>query len=147
MYKLRLRLWRVFTRPSNHFQMPESFASDGCSADLDLELESVTRPVNAIFDEISYDTCEFEETDYGVTVTVLGTYSGYSLDDDDPTDPTIDFEVTVYLRRCAGRVSFAEPEIYVEGVLRCDDDAAKETAQDALPSGTRIANVPGSSTS
>jgi len=97
----------------------EEFLPAKVSPELDLELEDITKPINAFFEEISYDHCEVEETNSTVSVTVRGTYSGYSMDDDPvDDDPVIDLEISVYLRRCAGRISFDEPEVFVEGTLR-----------------------------
>jgi hypothetical protein len=58
----------------------------------------------------------------GITITVTGTYEGYSLDDDETEPSIIDMEITIYLGRCAGLISFEEPEIFVEGTLRREED-------------------------
>lgn len=112
----------------------EEYLPAHLSPELDLELEDLTKPLNAFFEEISYDDCQVTETDYGVTMTISGTYSGYWLDDnDDLDDPVIDLEITVYLRRCAGRISFEEPEIDVVGTLKegdadADDEESEQPA-------------------
>lgn len=109
----------------------EEFLPAKVSPDLDLELEDITGPINAVFDEISYDHCDVEETDSSVSVTVRGTYSGYSMDDEPvEEDPVIDLEISVYLRRCAGRISFDEPEVFVSGSLRATDEEADEDDSD-----------------
>jgi hypothetical protein len=107
----------------------EEYLPEHLSAELDLELEDVTASVNAIFEDISYDHADIDETERGITVTVLGTYSGYSLDEDGASGDTIDLEITVYLRRCAGRISFDKPEIDVVGTPQRDHAAGEESQQ------------------
>ena len=106
----------------------EEYLPAHVNPELDLELEAVTRSINAIFEDIEYDHCTVEERESGITVTVLGTYSGYSMDDDSDDDPVIDLEITVFLRRCAGRISFDEPEVYVTGTPRTAGDEASAVA-------------------
>jgi hypothetical protein len=67
------------------------------------------------FAQICYDESDVVETQSFLTVTVLGTYQGYWLEskNDDEEEPVIDLEVTVSLKRCAGRISFEEPEVDV----------------------------------
>ena len=98
----------------------EDYLPANLNENLEFELEDIIASTNAIFEEISYDECHVVEADSGVTVTVLGTYQGYWLEDkdDDAESPEIDLEVTVYLRRCAGRIAFEEPEVDVVGTLR-----------------------------
>lgn len=106
----------------------EEYLPAHLSPELDLELEDLTKPLNAFFEDISYEDCQVKETDYGVTMTVSGTYSGYWFDnDDDLDDPVIDLEITVYLRRCAGRISFEEPQVDVVTNLR---EASEEEEED-----------------
>jgi hypothetical protein len=109
----------------------EEYLPAHLSPELDIELEELTKPLNALFEEISYDDCQVTETDFGVTVTVSGTYTGYWLDDNEHSDePVIDLEITVYLRRCSGSISFDEPEIDVLGTLKKEDDDTDEEADD-----------------
>jgi hypothetical protein len=98
----------------------EDYLPANLNENLEFELEEIIASTNAIFEEISYDECHVVEADSGVTVTVLGTYQGYWLEDkdDDEEAPEIELVVTVYLRRCAGRISFEEPEVGVVGTLR-----------------------------
>lgn len=101
----------------------EEFLPSKVSPDLDLELDDITEPLNAIFDEIDYDDYEVDETDSRVSVTVNGTYSGYWMEDGHADGgPVIDLEIGVWLRRCAGRITFDEPTVYVEGTLRSGAD-------------------------
>ncbi len=101
----------------------EDYLPAHLSPELDIELEELTKPLNAFFEEISYDDCQVTETNFGVTVTVSGTYTGYWLDEEDHSDePVIDLEITVYLRRCAGSIAFEEPEIDVVGSLKAEDE-------------------------
>ncbi|HEY9786839.1 MAG TPA: hypothetical protein V6D17_15725 [Candidatus Obscuribacterales bacterium] len=112
----------------------EEYLPAHLSPELDLELEDLTKPLNAFFEEISYDDCQVKETDYGVRVTVSGTYSGYWLDDnDDLDDPVIDLQITVYLPRCAGRISFEEPQIDVIGTLREDPEEEEDDEESEEP--------------
>jgi hypothetical protein len=99
----------------------EEYLPEHLSPKLDFELEDVVATTNAIFEDISYDDAAVDETEHGITVTLIGTYSGYSLDEDADSGDTIDMEITVFLRRCAGRISFDEPEIDVVGTLHRDD--------------------------
>lgn len=109
----------------------EEFLPAKVNPELDLELEDITKPINAFFEDIEYDHCTVDETDSTVRVTVTGTYSGYSMEDDPVNDdPVIDLEISVYLRRCAGRISFDEPEVFVSGTLRVTDEEADEDASD-----------------
>jgi hypothetical protein len=97
--------------------MIEEYLPKHLSPELDLELEDVVSSTNAFFDEISYDVSTVHETPNRITVTVLGTYSGYPVDENEPADDTIDMEITVNLRRCAGHITFEEPEVDVEGTV------------------------------
>lgn len=109
----------------------EEYLPAHLSPELDIELDELTKPLNAFFEEISYDDCHVTETDFGVTVTVSGTYTGYWLDDNEHSDePVIDLEISVYLRRCSGSISFEEPEIDVLGTLKKDDDTDEEADDD-----------------
>lgn len=109
----------------------EEYLPAHLSPELDLELEDLIEPLNAYFEEISYDTHDVTENEYGITVTVSGTYSGYWIDDDaDLEEPIIDLEITVHLPRCAGHISFQEPEIFVTGTLRQDPEEEEEEEDD-----------------
>lgn len=109
----------------------EEYLPAHLSPELDIELEELTKPLNAFFEEISYDDCQVTETSFGVTVTVSGTYTGYWLDEEDHSDePVIDLDITVYLRRCAGSISFEEPEIDVVGSLKDEDEEVDEDTEE-----------------
>jgi hypothetical protein len=98
----------------------ENYLPANLNENLEFELEDVIASSNAYFEEICYDESDVVETQSFLTVTVLGTYQGYWLEskNDDEEEPVIDLEVTVTLKRCAGRISFEEPEVDVVGTLR-----------------------------
>lgn len=98
----------------------QEYLPEHINEDLDVLLEDVIAETNAVFEDIDYDRSDFEEEKHGVSVTVLGTYSGYSLNDDISSGDTIDMKVEVYLRRCSGRVAFEEPEVDVSGEVNQD---------------------------
>jgi hypothetical protein len=98
----------------------DEYLPERLSPDLDIELEKVIASTNAVFEDISYDRADVEETRNSVTIIVAGSYSGYSLDDKDFSGDLIDMEITVHLPRCAGRISFEEPEIDVVGIVNRD---------------------------
>lgn len=98
----------------------DEYLPEHLSPDLDIELEKVIVSTNAVFEDISYDRADVDETRNSITVTVTGSYSGYSLDDKDFSGDSIDMEITVHLPRCAGRIAFEEPEIDVVGTVNRD---------------------------
>jgi hypothetical protein len=98
----------------------DEYLPEHLSPDLDIELEKVIASTNAVFEDISYDRADVEETRNSITVTVTGSYFGYSLDDKDFSGDSIDMEITVHLPRCAGRIAFEEPEIDVVGTVNRD---------------------------
>ena len=100
--------------------MIEEYLPQHLSPQLDDELADVIESVNAFFEEIEYDEVDVDEKPNNIYITVKGTYSGVSLDDDDFNGDTIDFEVFIKLPRWAGKVAFSEPEIEVEGTVNRD---------------------------
>ncbi|MBZ0188684.1 MAG: hypothetical protein K8F91_20730 [Candidatus Obscuribacterales bacterium] len=100
--------------------MLEEYLPEHLSPQLDDELADVIESVNAFFEEIEYDEVHVDEKPNNFYITVKGTYSGVSLDDDNFNGDTIDFEVFIKLPRWAGKVAFSEPEIEVDGTVNCD---------------------------
>ncbi|HEY9777204.1 MAG TPA: hypothetical protein V6C81_25805 [Planktothrix sp.] len=98
----------------------EEYLPQHLSPDLDFELAKEIASTNATFEDISYDWADVQESQYGITVTVSGTYSGYHHSDEEFAGDQIDFEVIVFLRFCAGRIAFEEPEIFVESAVNRD---------------------------
>lgn len=98
----------------------DEYLPEHLNPDLDIELREVIASTNAVFEEADYDLVNVEEAEDGITVVVTGSYSGYSLDDEELSGDLIDLEVTVFLPRCAGRIAFSEVEIDVVGRLNRD---------------------------
>ena len=80
-------------------------------------LSGVMAETNAIFDDAHYEDAVVTSDDDEVVVEVTGTFHG----DSDPERPfsgdKINMSVAVTLPRHAGRSSFGDPEIHVEGEL------------------------------
>lgn len=114
--------------------MMEEYLPKHLNPDLDLELEDVVAQTNAFFEEISYDDALVQEDANSVSITVTGTYSGYSNDGEEFKGDTIDMEVWVHMRRWAGRIAFERPEIQVEATVNQDylngehDDSKNRTS-------------------
>ncbi|MBU6455667.1 MAG: hypothetical protein KGS72_28100 [Cyanobacteria bacterium REEB67] len=87
--------------------MIDEYLPEHLSPYLEFELEDVVADAKAIFEDINYDVATTREDHNGITINVKGTYDGYSLDDDVDESSIIDMEITIYLRRCAGLISFA----------------------------------------
>jgi|SRR5579885_483227 len=109
----------------------DDYLPEHVNDDLDFLLEDVIKEANAVFEDIDYDSADCEDENHGITVTVLGTYSGFGLDDEKFSGDTIDMKVEVYLRRCAGRVAFEEPEVEVSGEI--NQDYLKDEEADEVP--------------
>ena len=112
--------------------MIDEYLPEHLSPDLDIELEKVVASTNAVFEEISYERADVEETQNSVTIIVTGSYSGYSLDDNDFSGDLIDMEITVHLARCAGHIAFEEPEIDVVGTVNRDYLKEKDSQEQPL---------------
>ncbi|MBS1992700.1 MAG: hypothetical protein JSS86_13605 [Cyanobacteria bacterium SZAS LIN-2] len=108
----------------------DEYLPEHLSPNLADELADVTDPINAIFEDIEYEEAEVEEGKHWLTVTVKGTYSGFTLDAENFNGDTIDMEITVELNRVASRIGFGEPEIIVTGeVSRANFDLYQSEEQ------------------
>jgi hypothetical protein len=100
---------------------------------LDGELADVIAKTNAFFYEVEFDYAEVQETKSHLMITAFGKYSGTH----DPAGgafcvDTIDLEVTIELRRAAGKIAFEEPVITLKGEVRREDSGSDDVETDSV---------------